>query len=512
MTRFDSITLHQDTHAAIEAMGFTEMTPVQEVAIPVALAGRDVLAQAQTGTGKTAAFGIPLIEASREGRRGLVLCPTRELAQQVQRELQAIGKQSPADVVCLIGGAPMHAQVTALKRHPNATIVATPGRIVDHLGRGTVDLSDIAVLVLDEADEMLSMGFADELDTILQSLPPRQTLLFTATLPTSVERLAARHLQKPETIRVGDQRATTSVQQRLMVLPMHRRADAIQRLVLATDPSGVLVFCRTRDRVTELAEALGADALHGGMNQAQRQGTLQRFRDQRIRILVATDVAARGLDVDHIDLVIHDDLPADAQTYVHRTGRTGRAGRTGDSIVMMPPQGVRRLAMIRNVAGHLERIEVPTSEDIAEAQADRLIEDLVELEPGTVAAAALERALAHGMSPNDVALRALDLLLTVPDTQDESKPNGTDETVAVAVKAGRIDQIGPGHLMAAFTRNAGLTAEDVGRIDILDRMSVVEVPAKDLERVIEALGSVKIGGQWLKPRQADDWRFKTVQR
>ncbi|MCA1819784.1 MAG: DEAD/DEAH box helicase, partial [Thermoplasmatota archaeon] len=226
--RFDELPLHATTLSALEAMGFEETTPVQAETIPLLLQGKDLVAQAQTGTGKTAAFGIPLVEASRNGRRGLVLAPTRELAQQVQRELQAIGKGSPVDVVCLIGGAHFGDQVRAVKRHPDAIFVATPGRVVDHLGRGTLDLSGIAILVLDEADEMLSMGFQDDLEAIVAALPtPRQTMLFSATLAPAIERLAQRALVDPVIVRAGARgAAAASVRQCYAIVRPADRAEA----------------------------------------------------------------------------------------------------------------------------------------------------------------------------------------------------------------------------------------------------------------------------------------------
>ena len=362
--RFSEMPLHAQTLSALEAMGFEEATPVQAETIPMLLQGRDLMAQAQTGTGKTAAFGIPLVEAARNGRRGLVLCPTRELAQQVQRELQAIGKGSPFDVVCLIGGANFYDQVKAIKHHPDAIFVATPGRVVDHLGRGTLDLGRMAILVLDEADEMLSMGFEEDLETIVAALPmPRQTMLFTATLAREIEHLASKALTNPVTVRAGAKAAAaSSVEQLYTVVKGQERSSAIRRILAVEQPKAALLFCRTRERTEELGselKSLSPEVLHGGMDQRVRDAAMSRVRAGRAKLLIATDVAARGLDVEDIELVLHDEPATDVDTYIHRIGRTGRAGRTGRSILFLPPTGERRLRSVERVAGRIGYYQVP---------------------------------------------------------------------------------------------------------------------------------------------------------
>ncbi len=517
--RFSDLPLSNEVQLALEAMGFEETTPIQEATIPLALEGRDLIAQAQTGTGKTAAFGVPLVEAARGGRPGLVLTPTRELAKQVQRELQAIAHGSPVDVVCLIGGASFHDQVNAIRRHPGAIFVATPGRVVDHLGRGTLDLSDRGALTLDEADEMLSMGFQEEVEAIVAALPAeRQTLLFSATLPPAIERLAKKALRNPELIRAGKQQGTvSSVVQSFAFSHQKDRAEAVRRLVSVHEPKATLLFCRTRQRVEDLAEQLrdlAAEALHGGMTQPVRDGVMRRFREGRTKLLVATDVAARGLDVEDIELVLHDDLPPDAETYVHRVGRTGRAGRTGQSILLMAPGNLRRLRMLQQVAGRLAKIDVPTDEHLALLTRQRLVDDLLELEPGHDAFEAFASALAAGLSEKDIAVRALELLAAAPAAEpiDPQPQAGGGPTVGIGLKVGTYDGVRAGDIVGALTRAGGLRGEDVGRIDILPRMSVAEVPASEIERLTEALQRVQVKGQWLKPRLAEGWQFKPARR
>jgi ATP-dependent RNA helicase DeaD len=494
---FSELPLSAPVQSALEAMGFEECTPVQAETIPLLLSGKDLVAQAQTGTGKTAAFGIPLVEAARNGRRGLVLCPTRELAQQVQREVQAIAKGSPADVICLIGGASFGEQVRALKHHPDAILVATPGRIVDHLGRGTLDLSAITILVLDEADEMLSMGFADDLEAIVAAVASeRQTMLFTATLAPVVDQLARKALKDPVTIRAGARGPAKLVEQLYTVLQGNQRTDAVRRILAVEQPKAALLFCRTRDRVEALGQelkALSPEVLHGGMDQRVRDAAMSRVRGGRTRLLIATDVAARGLDVEEIELVLHDEAAADVDTYIHRIGRTGRAGRAGRSILFLPPSGERRLRTIERVAGRIDFYKVPTDEAMAEAQAEKMLADLAAVEPGPQAHGLLAAAEKAGLDLRSVALRALERLVgpqaapgALGASTAEPEPAGGG-TIALSLKVGAVDGLRPGDIMGMLINEGGLKASDIGRIDILPQISMVEVPDAEATRLVGAL-------------------------
>jgi ATP-dependent RNA helicase DeaD len=512
--RFTDLPIHAETQLALEAMGFEETTPVQEQTIPSLLAGRDLIAQAQTGTGKTAAFGIPLVDSARAGKRGIVLTPTRELAKQVQRELQAIAHGSRVDVVCLIGGAPFGEQARALKRHPEAVLVATPGRVVDHLTRGTLDLSKMGILVLDEADEMLSMGFQDELNAIVATLPSeRQTMLFTATMAPNLEALVRRTLRDPVTVRLqstGKGGAAGSVEQTYALVARRDCADAVRRIMQFEEPQAALLFCNTRERVDELAEDLkdlGAEALHGGISQPGRDAVMERLRKGRTKLLVATDVASRGLDVEEIELVLHDEIGRDAETYIHRIGRTGRAGRKGKSIAFLPPGRLHQLSAISRVVGKLEKYEVPDAAALAHLRIGRLVEELEGTEPGDAARSALERAAQHGMDAGKVALAALELLLVVE--VPEKQVLAPTATSAISLKVGAMDNVTPGAILTALVRAGGLRAEDVGRIDILPTVSFAEVPASAMGRLVEALSQAVLSGRRLMPRAADDWKFRT---
>ncbi len=517
--RFDELPLQPSTKMALEAMGFEETTPVQEATIPALLEGKDLIAQAQTGTGKTAAFGVPLIEAAIKGKRGIVLTPTRELAKQVQRELQAIAHGSKVDVVCLIGGAHFGDQVKQLQRHPGAILVATPGRVVDHIGRQTLNLGSMGILVLDEADEMLSMGFADELAQVVAALPKeRQTMLFTATMAPPIENLAKKTLSNPVTVRLaaGKGGAAASVQQCFALVAGRDRPAAIRRILEAEEPDAALLFARTRERVEELTgelKDLGAEALHGGMEQRARDSVMERFRNGRTHLLVATDVASRGLDVEEIGLVLHDEAATDPETYIHRIGRTGRAGRTGKSIVFLAPGRMHHLNAIQRLAGQLQRYEIPDAAAVAKMRTGRLVLELQAATPGEAAMSALVRARADGLSDGDVALRALEMLLATEqaaETVTESAPSGGP--MALCLKVGAMDQVNPGNIVGTLANAGGLRGDQIGRINILPQISFVEIPSEEMERVCNALNNATLGGRRLMPRPAPDWQFKQQRR
>jgi len=347
----------------IASLGYEEPTPIQREAIPPLLAGRDLLAEAPTGTGKTAAFALPMLQRIPIGRAGegrtsaLVLVPTRELAMQVAEALHAYGRELGARVLPVYGGQPIGQQLRGLRRGVDI-VVATPGRAVDHLKRGSLRFDEVAVVILDEADEMLDMGFAEDLETILATTPAaRQTALFSATISATITRIAKRHLRDPARITVHAERATGGEAPRVrQVAYVVRRTDklaALCRILDVEDPTSTLVFARTRGEVDDLAEALSArghdaGALHGGLIQEGRDRMMGRFRDGSLDVLVATDVAARGLDIEHVSHVVNYDVPSNPDAYVHRIGRTGRAGRDGVAITLVEPREHRLLRKIQS--------------------------------------------------------------------------------------------------------------------------------------------------------------------
>ncbi len=354
---FDALALSPDVRAAVDALGYVEPTPVQLAVFESAAAGRSVVVQARTGTGKTAAFGLPLVDRiisrNLHKAQALVLTPTRELALQVTREIESLAKTRGTKLACIYGGASMGKQVDALAAGAQI-VVGTPGRVLDHIRRGTFDTSHIKVFVLDEADEMLSMGFAKELHAIAESLPKdRQGMLFSATLPPDIIRMAESQLRDPEFITLsGDAVGALEVNHFVYVVPSGDKRAALVRVIEVEDPESAIVFCNTKDeteRLSELLNSRGYDAawLNGDLEQNERERIMQRTREGKLRFLVATDVAARGIDISHLTHVINADMPETPEQYVHRTGRTGRAGRTGTAISLIGAKDVGNLYLLR---------------------------------------------------------------------------------------------------------------------------------------------------------------------
>ena len=514
-TTFESLELEAHLLDRLDALNYEFATPVQAMAIPPAIEGKDVLATARTGTGKTAAFVLPILQTHRAG---VIICPTRELALQVVNEIERLsGLDNIA--TALIGGASMKKQIQQLTEWPDAILVATPGRICDHMERGNVDLNQYDVLVLDEADEMLSMGFADDLEYIVEQMnPDHQTLLFSATMPKHVQKLANRILEDPVQIQASgkEERPPSLVKQFVMVCTLRQRVDAIEKLLMAWQPNATMIFCKTRNRVETVADILrpsGAEAIHGGMSQAERTRVMNRFREGRTNVLVATDVAARGIDVDRVDLVIQDDLPTDDDTYIHRVGRTGRAGRTGRSVLMVGNRAVRHIKRIEKKAGFLERMDVPSQEDINKLQQGRLIEEFMEIEPHPSAQETLEAAKEAGLSAEDVALAALSKLLNSKDSDDaETVPqvNKSDNgpKPALVLGLGAMDGIARGAITGMVYKVGNLPDASVGRIEILDKITAVELPEPFIDQLVQDLEQERVGHRYVRPRRSDDWTFQ----
>jgi len=372
---------------AITEMGFEEATPIQSETIPTALSGKDLIGQAQTGTGKTAAFGIPLLEkidVDSEQIQGIVLAPTRELAVQVAEELNKIGHFKGVRTLPIYGGQDIGRQIKALKKKPHV-IVATPGRFMDHMRRRTIRMNGIGTVVLDEADEMLNMGFIEDIETILKEVPEeRQTLLFSATMPKAIKSLAERFLTNPETIAVKATEITMpNIEQQYFEVPEKQKFDVLTRLLDVHTAELAIIFGRTKRRVDELAEALSkrgydAEGIHGDLNQAKRDAVIRKFKAGTIEVLVATDVAARGLDISGVTHVFNFDIPQDPESYVHRIGRTGRAGKTGLAITFVTPRELGHLKTIEKMSNKkITRKPIPTFAEAIESQQQTTIDTIM---------------------------------------------------------------------------------------------------------------------------------------
>ena len=415
--------ISSETTRAVHDMGYEEATPIQAAAIPYLMEGRDIIGQAQTGTGKTAAFGIPLVEVLDSGDRrvqALVLCPTRELALQVAGELLKFGRyHRNLSVLPVYGGQPIERQLRGLSAGAQI-VVGTPGRVMDHMRRGSLDLSAVKMVVLDEADEMLDMGFRDDIETILQGTPDtRQTALFSATMPRTILHLAKRYLNNPKHIEIERRELTVeTIRQSYFTVRSFHKTELLARLVVRDHLALTLVFVNTKRGVEEVVtdltrRGLSTAGLHGDMRQIERDAIMSRFRNGLISILVATDVAARGLDVDNIDAVINYDMPQDVEYYVHRIGRTGRAGREGRAYTFVVGREMTRMWDYRRITGAKILCEqAPTAKQIQRAQAELMIEKVADMDANAASqeTEALAEALLERMDARTAVTRLLDIL------------------------------------------------------------------------------------------------------
>ena len=507
---FASLGVTEDTLKALNEIGFEEPTPIQREAIPALLAGQDMMAQAQTGTGKTAAFGLPMVQ-SIDGRArgpvGLVLAPTRELAVQVAEALHRFGKYRGMHVVAVYGGQPIDRQLRALAR-PVDIVVGTPGRLMDHMRRETLRLDQVRFVVLDEADEMLDMGFIEDIETILGALPEeRQTALFSATLPSRIMDLAGRYLKSPVRIRVEPEQVTVrGITQAYYEVVQRAKLEALTRILDLADPTSAMIFCRTKVEVDEVTQALqgrgyAAEAIHGDLSQMMRDRVMARFRSGTATLLVATDVAARGLDIESVSHVINYSLPNDPESYVHRIGRTGRAGRSGEAISLVTPRERRLLRFIeRHVGQRLELRRVPSAADVATAQRERLAATLGEL----IETAELDRPmalvdeLAAYYDPSEIAAAAISMLLE-PEPEDQDLPvsavGAERGMVRLFLNVGSKDGLRPSDVVGAIANEAKIPGKAIGVIEIKDTYSFVEIPENLVDRVVQALGHTRMRGR-----------------
>ena len=549
---------------ALTALGYEEPTPVQREAIPPLLAGRDLLGQAATGTGKTAAFALPLLHIltpeadARERTRAFILVPTRELAMQVAEAVHKYGKAMGIVAIPIYGGASMETQIRSLKRGVDV-VVATPGRALDHIRRKTLRLDGVKTVILDEADEMLDMGFAEDLEAILDAMPAeRQTALFSATLPPRIADIANKHLKDPVRVRIDREvlpaGSAPRVRQVAYIVSRAHKMATLGRVLDVENPTSAIVFCRTRTEVDEVTETLNgrgyrAEALHGGLSQEQRDRVMKKFRANTTDLLVATDVAARGLDVQHVSHVVNYDVPSAAEGYVHRIGRTGRAGREGVAITLAEPREHR---LLRNIEYQTkQKIEIAAVPTVADLRARRLEMTRASLRE-TILAGGLDQfrvlvdSLAQEFDIMDVAAAAVkqaDAKESGGDPEEiptvtirTERPSRTDRERAPTAKAGsrrheaakagarsaggkkeritpewdvarlyigagRLAKVRPADLVGAIVNEAGVDPRAIGAIQITERFSLVEVPDEIADGIIDTLRSATIKGKRVPVRR-----------
>lgn len=511
MTSFQDFNLSRRVQQSIDEMGFEEPSPIQAACIPIVMSGRDVIGQAQTGTGKTAAFGIPIVEKATPEKhvQALVLTPTRELAIQVAGEFRKIAKYKRVRTLPIYGGQSIGHQIRALQQGVQV-VIGTPGRILDHIRRNTLHLSKVSMVVLDEADEMLDMGFIEDIEAILKETPEvRQTLLFSATFPNEVKRLSGRYMKSPQHVTVNRGEMTAPLTDQVYYKVLERsKLESLCRVVDSEEVQLGILFCRTKRGVDELVEALLArgylvDGLHGDLSQAQRDRVMKRFRSNEIELLVATDVAARGIDVENVTHVINYDIPQDPESYVHRIGRTGRAGKRGLAITLVTPREFKLLKQIeRETGAKMVAREVPSLEDVAERQAEAWRNRLLEaIQSGGLAHyRAILGNIIDDHDPIDVASAALKLASAgeldghEEGDYDFGDTGATPGMVRFFVNIGRSARISPADLVRTISEEAGVPGQAVGKIDIFDRFTFVEIEEESAPFVYEALRQSRING------------------
>jgi ATP-dependent RNA helicase DeaD len=527
---FADLGLDERVLKSLRDLGYEHPTPIQAATIPALLEGRHVVGLAQTGTGKTAAFALPILEQlslSQKAPQALVLAPTRELALQVCEAFQTYaGRMHGVKILPVYGGQGYGVQLSALARGVHI-VVGTPGRIMDHLEKGTLDLSQLRFLVLDEADEMLSMGFSEDVETILAGTPDsKQVALFSATLPAPIRRLSRKYLTDPVEVMLQGATATASnVRHRYVVVAYPQKIEALTRILEVEDFEGMIVFVRTKNETETLAEKLqargfSAMAINGDVAQNQRERTIGRLKSGKLDILVATDVAARGLDVDRISHVVNYDIPTDTESYVHRIGRTGRAGRSGDAISFVTPRERGLLAAIERATGQkLTAMPMPTVEDVNATRLSRF-DDAITEALGSGEIDAFRQIVAHYVTEYDVpevdvaAALAINLqgdspmllgpqdeMPKVPDRSSgprrEKTPRpGSDVPLATyRIAVGKRHRVLPRQIVGALANEGGLRRQDFGRIDIRPDHSLVELPANLPKQVWDALRTTRISGK-----------------
>ncbi len=522
--KFEELQVDERILKAVEDMGFEEASPIQAQAIPVLLEGRDVLGQAQTGTGKTAAYSIPLLEkidAQEKKIQAVVLCPTRELAVQVAEEIRRLAKyMSDIRVLPIYGGQDIGKQIKSLKAGVQI-VVGTPGRVMDHMRRRTVKFDEVSTVVLDEADEMLDMGFREDIETILTDTPSeRQTVLLSATMPKAIMEIAKNYQHDAEVIKVVRKELTVeNIEQYYFEVHKRNKNEVLSRLIDVYKPRLSVVFCNTKHQVDELISELKgrgyfADGIHGDMKQAQRDRVMADFRSGKTEILIATDVAARGIDVDDVDVVFNYDLPQDEEYYVHRIGRTGRAGRQGLALSFVTGKEVYKLRDIEHYCKtKIKAKPIPTWDDVRNTKLEALcgtiretieagglsdmidiVEDMVNQEDYTImdmAAALMKMVVGESLEKHD-EIEPMHIEL-------DGDRHGM---VRLFINVGKRDKVKPANILGAISGESGIPGKVVGAIDMMDNYTFVEVPAKYADAVLAAMENVTIKGRTVSMEKA----------
>ncbi len=511
---FEDMDLSPKLKKAIKNLGFEEATPIQSLVIPPILKGQDVIGQAQTGTGKTAAFGIPILEMvdpTDDSLQAVILCPTRELAIQVAEELKKLSKYKKTKVLPIYGGQPIERQIKALKKGVQI-IIGTPGRVMDHMYRRTLSMAKVKMIILDEADEMLDMGFREDIEFVLGKMPSkRQMLLFSATMSKAILALTKKYQNNPQFLKVAHQELTVpQIEQVYFEVKEKNKLDLLSRLIDLHDLQLSLVFCNTKRRVDKLVNHLQtrgymAGGLHGDMSQNQRDRVMAKFRKGQIDVLVATDVAARGIDVDDVEAVFNYDVPNDDEYYVHRIGRTGRAGRTGQAFTFVAGKEIYKLRDIqRYTKVRIKQLQIPSLQEVEKLKNYRFLENLKHLinnEYLGQEVQMVEKLMEDDYSSLDVAAALMKMLLDKrSNSQSKSAPEFGDTgaqpgKVRFFINVGRKQNVKAKDIVKAVHEVSGLSSTSIGRIDVLDKFSFLEIPLEHAQEISEALEGTRIKGK-----------------
>lgn len=511
---FNELPLSEEIIAAINHKGYETPSPVQVQAIPLLLAGKDLLVQSQTGTGKTAAFSLPIIEKleSKNGIQALILCPTRELALQVSSEIRSFLKfKKGFGVVSIYGGEPIYKQIKQLDKNASI-VVATPGRLLDHIRRQSVDLKNCHTLVLDEADEMLNMGFIEDIEAIIEELPKeRQSAFFSATIPQEIKLLSDRFLNNPEYVSLSKELTVSKITQYYYEVSSQQKTDLTVQLLQLYDAKSTLIFCNTKKMVDDLQNSLNkagfpAAALHGDMKQEMRTSVMQRFKSGNVSILIATDVAARGIDVSSMDLVLNYDIPQEIEYYVHRIGRTGRAGREGIAITLVNLRQHHALKQIEKMTkAKLTLLPLPSKEDLNQLMIKKMMKDIEKwskIEHNKLFDIAYNGLRKEKVSQEDIIVAFVNKslteynLLALEDERPAPKRRKSNQAMTTLIlNVGKKDQVSPANLVAMITQDARIKGSEIGKISVNNKESLVDVPQDKVSQVLKSLSNSKLKGK-----------------
>lgn len=531
--QFKELELSDELLSAVSLMGFKEMTEIQEKSIPVIMKGLDVIGRSNTGTGKTAAFGIPVIEKIKENDsyniQTLILCPTRELAQQACEEIKKFSKfKNWVKPLAIFGGVSIDKQIYQLKHGANL-IIGTPGRVIDHINRRTLKLNNLKTIVLDEADEMLQMGFREDIEKILQHIPDeRQTILFSATMPPEIMAITNKYQKNPTLIKtITKSKTVEAIDQYYYIVPMGKKFDALNLLLMKNQPKSSMIFCNTKKMVDELTDLLiikgyKAIGIHGDMKQSQRSSVMNSFKSGKTSILVATDVAARGIDISGIDAVFNYDLPQDNEYYIHRIGRTGRAGKSGTAytLVCNRKQVGDLNTIAKNTRSVIKESELPDKSELVDIEIQNNIEFISNLSDKKIFEESydlLNKLLNIGWSYEKISLYLLNHMFArkyqdIPNVRvikynnslKKSDDKHNNKIIArVNINIGRSHKINPNYILGALVDATGISGKNFGKIDIHDNFTTVDVPVNKIDYIVNSMKNSKINGNKVIVKKAE---------